>query len=288
MSQLRKTLGKLRRKVWAGRLVRPTFMVIGAQKGGTTALAYYLGQHPQILRPTDKEVDYFGSETRYQQGEDFYHSHFRFLRVPKRAVTFDASPNDLGASMTAGRIHRYNPAAKIICLLREPVSRAFSAFNMYRRFVESDPDFFKKVNPRYFSPKTIATFRKRPVEHTEDFMLAVTEEINSLSEGFSYEWRLLDYGLYEKLLRPFLDFFPAEQMLFIDSSELRKSTSAALHKITAFLELPEYDWGGADTEPKHAEYYRETMSKEASDTLASFYKEPNRKLQAAIGIGANW
>ena len=159
---------------------------------------------------------------------------------------------------------------------------------MFRRFLEADPDFFTGWNARYYKPETIDAFVPRPPEHGTDFSLAVREEIRSYEEGFEYEWRLLDYGLYAKRLAPFLDIFSSEQLLLMDSAELRKGTSNAMDKITAYLGLDPFDWATADTEQTHAERYREEMPADAAAALKEFYAEPNRELFQLTGIGETW
>ncbi len=272
MGAVRQLLGRARRAVWPGRIVRPT-----------TALANYLAQHPGVVAPSDKEVDYFGSAPRHARGEAFYHSHYRHLAPPGGAVSFDASPHYLLVPEAAGRIRDYDPGMRLICLLREPAARAWSAFTMYRRFLDADPGFFAKWNRRCYPEAVASTFLPRPPGHAEDMVLALREEIEALGRGEMYEWHLLPYGLYAKNLRPFLDAFPRDQLLVMGSRRLGGDTAGALAEIARFIGLDAFQWTKADLGKKHAESYRGSMPEEARGLLEEFYAGPNRELEELLG-----
>ncbi|MGZ8918140.1 MAG: sulfotransferase family protein [Methylobacter sp.] len=108
----------------------PNFMIIGAQKAGTTALYEYLSRHPQIQPTKVKELHYFNCEARYKNGIEFYRSFFQLDTESK--LLFDASPGYLNNANAPKRIYAHNPNVKIIILLRDPVERAYSAWNMYK------------------------------------------------------------------------------------------------------------------------------------------------------------
>lgn len=113
-------------------LNRPDIFIVGTMKGGTTILHEFLGHHPEIHSGTQKEIHYF---SLYEaNGQDWYHAHFEGL--PQGQHYMDASPTYF--DMTNGprlpaRIDAYNPAARIIMLAREPITRAVSHFNHLRK-----------------------------------------------------------------------------------------------------------------------------------------------------------
>src|SRR5208283_4238553 len=93
----------------------PSFIIIGAQKAGTTALFDYLSKNPQIICGTEKEIDFFNCAGRFRQGEEFYHSHFPILEsMDKDSITFEASGGYLANPLAAKRIFEYNPKIKLI------------------------------------------------------------------------------------------------------------------------------------------------------------------------------
>ena len=125
------------------RRLHPTFLIIGTQKGGTTALYKYLAEHPDIVAPKKKEINFFMCSSLYGRGLDFYHSHFPVVDSScSSLITFEASANYLTTLEAADRIHAYAPKMKLIALLRDPVFRAHSAWQMYQRFFRKNRDWY--------------------------------------------------------------------------------------------------------------------------------------------------
>jgi len=123
----------------AGRLTHqarmlPGFLIVGAQRCGTTSMYRTLSQHPAILKAVlHKGVHYF--DTGYDHGLAWYQGHFP-LRARAAAVrrvtgdhplTFESSPYYLFHPLAAARISRDLPGVKLIVLVRDPVERAYSA-----------------------------------------------------------------------------------------------------------------------------------------------------------------
>jgi hypothetical protein len=113
----------------------PNFFLIGVQKAGTTAIAEALSSHPEIFIADPKEPNFFvysggnpyGWEARGKDSIEWYLSLYRDARG--QTALGDASPHYLCCDHCAGQIHQFNPDAKIVAVLRNPVYRAFS---MYR------------------------------------------------------------------------------------------------------------------------------------------------------------
>lgn len=133
-----------------GYCVRPRFLIIGAQKAGTTSLFDYLSHHPYLVPSRQKEVCFFSNDELYQKGEAWYHSHFPMpYRVLKGSLAYEATPEYLFYPQCPERIFQYNAGMKLIIILRDPVERAYSAWNMYRRF-QKDPVNFRLAEFRNF------------------------------------------------------------------------------------------------------------------------------------------
>ena len=126
----------------------PDFVIIGAQKSGTSSLYRYLAQHPQVRECVLKEVHYFdggledGIDT-YALGPSWYRSHFPLKREMTPGLqTFEASPLYLLHPLVAERIAGLMPQAKLVAMLRDPTERALSHYfhnvrdNDRRRFKE--------------------------------------------------------------------------------------------------------------------------------------------------------
>lgn len=124
----------------------PNFIVIGAAKAGTTALYWYLAEHPEVFMSPVKETNFFayGLDAR---GELLYgdpeHHQFPIKSLPDYEKLFagagdaaalgEASPIYLECPQSADRIRRLLPATRIICGLRHPVDRAYSDYLMHLR-----------------------------------------------------------------------------------------------------------------------------------------------------------
>lgn len=279
---MKSLIKKIGRVLLPPKTIPPTFLIIGAQKAGTTPLVRYLAQHPQLLIASDKEVDYFGSSTRHPLGKTFYHRYFRTRHRQKRQA-FEASPHYLLAPNAAKQIQAYNPEARLIALLRDPVSRAFSAYKMYQRFLSKDPQFFDSWNARYYAPEEQQLLLKRPEAHATNLVLALEAEIEALRNGQLYEWHLLEYGLYARNLEPFFQHIPKENLLLLSSQELGDETADTLDTITSFLKIDSFDWQHADLRKSHQETKGATMPEAARQLLEEFYHEPNRDLERITG-----
>ena len=122
----------------------PNFIVIGAAKAGTTALYWYLAEHPAVFMSAVKETNYFayGLDARGQPlyGDPEVHKfpiktlreyEQLFADVGSAVAIGEASPIYLECPQSAGRMRQQIPGAKLVCSLRHPVDRAYSDYQMY-------------------------------------------------------------------------------------------------------------------------------------------------------------
>jgi hypothetical protein len=124
----------------------PDFIVVGAAKAGTTALYWYLADHPDVFMSRVKETNYFAfgldDDGRLLYGDpELHHFPIRTLESYQRSfegaegarAVGEASPIYLECPQSAARIRDTIPDARIICGLRDPVDRAYSDYLMYLR-----------------------------------------------------------------------------------------------------------------------------------------------------------
>jgi hypothetical protein len=104
------------------RAPRVGFLGIGAQKCATSWLHHVLSQHPQVRASDPKELNYFTAN--YDRGALWYESHF--AGAGEAVICGEASPTYFFSADAPERAHRYNPALKLIAVVRDPVARAFS------------------------------------------------------------------------------------------------------------------------------------------------------------------
>src|SRR5437762_2920456 len=118
---MREPARKIARRSQKGGL--PNFLIIGAPRSATTSTALYLSQHPEVHIAPQKEVNFFDLE--FHRGLDWYRA--QFDRVEDGQVVGEASPNYMFSEDAVQRMAALLPDAKLIAILREPVSRAYSA-----------------------------------------------------------------------------------------------------------------------------------------------------------------
>ena len=109
------------------------FLVAGAQKSGTTALNYYLKRHPYIAFPIKKSLHFFDNDELFAGGNVSYEPlHEMFRPARPGSIAGENTPIYLYWRPALPRIRDYNPAMKFIVILRNPIERAFSQWNMQR------------------------------------------------------------------------------------------------------------------------------------------------------------
>ncbi|MFC3121938.1 sulfotransferase family protein [Agaribacter flavus] len=196
--------------------------IIGAQKSGTTALAYFLQQHNNIYVVDGKEAHIFDSPA-------FLHSHkkMKHARVEYAAklsqykgeeYICDATPITWFSPTFLKHCYAYNNAAKFIVVLRNPIERALSHYRM-------------SVNKGHESRSFLTALL---LEH---FRLARYK--NNLS--FQSPWRHQSYltrGCYAPQLRNLFDTIPADQVLLLNQEALIKKHNTVLKSVFQFLNLP--------------------------------------------------
>ena len=164
----------------------------------------------------------------------------------------DATPIYMYWEPTPQRIRRYNPAMKLIMLLRNPVTRAYSHWNM-ERARSSDPLPFEQ---------------------------AIRTETERCRDALPLQHRLYSYvdrGLYSEQIRRIWRHFPVEQTLVLKSEELQHTPDAALARITDFLGVARFP----PVEPRnvHARPYQSPMSAEARRYLGEVFEFEIRSLE---------
>jgi hypothetical protein len=261
-----------RNAVWTfGRLTArrrplPDFLVIGAQKAGTTALYAYLRWHPGIAGPSWKEVSFF--DRHWWRGEAWYRGQFP-LRAGERLVG-EASPSYLFPPLAPERARSLVPGAKLVALLRDPVDRAYSQYQ-HEVALGREPLSFEDA-----------------LAAEDERLVGEVERLIADSRAFSRAWWDHTYtarGRYAEQLERWLEAFPSEQLLVVRTEELGERPAETYASILAFLgaephELPDY--------PRVFDRDYEPMRAETRAALAATFAEPNRRLEALLGRELGW
>jgi hypothetical protein len=192
---------------------RVAFIVAGVQKGGTTALFDYLGEAPELSLSRVKEVHFFDDEGQDWACPDYgaYHANFDPFDGRPRG---EATPIYLYWPGSLERIRAYNPAIKLIVMLRDPVERAWSHWKMeYARGAETRP-----------------------------FAWCVREGRQRLFAadpwGFHRELSYVERGFYGEQIERLYGLFPRDQVLVLRAEDLRRDPGPTLSLVRGFLGLP--------------------------------------------------
>ena len=120
----------------------PNYLIVGTQRGATTWLHNAVTEHPQVSRSHHKELRFFNKDENWNRGVDWYKSFF----VDRNLLIGDATPEYMCSQLAIERIHLCNPETKIVISLREPVSRAYSAFKLFKNTIYGGYDFEEAIN----------------------------------------------------------------------------------------------------------------------------------------------
>ncbi len=194
-------------------VARLHFIVAGAQKSGTTALNYYLKRHPRIVLPRKKELHFFDNDEFFSGDSISYEPlHEMFPAAKPGNIAGENTPNYLYWPPALPRIFAYNPAIKLIVLLRNPIERAFSQWNMQRTRGLDPLDFREAVR-------------------------AEPERLASLPPGKLRKFAYIDRGRYGTQLARMLDLFPRQQCLILKYEKYRTRQRELVSEVFRFLGL---------------------------------------------------
>lgn len=199
------------------------FLIIGVGKSGTTSLASYISQHPDIII-TDPKEPWFFDTNDYQNGMAWYWKKYLSHFAGEKCVG-EASSHTLFVPFTAERLHKTVPNAKLIVILRNPIKRAYSDWWMkYCANVETD-DF-----------ETAIEKNLKQIEDDVDFSNPSIwqDHIDSHKHSLIYK-TYIDFGYYATQLERYFTYFPKKQILILLSDDLVINPVHTIHKTWEFL-----------------------------------------------------
>jgi hypothetical protein len=253
----------------------PEFLIIGAQKGGTTSLYSYLIQHPGIIPPEKKEIHYFGNQKNLKRGEAWYRSHFpsKYFRklVEKKLgyapITGEATP-DMEKPLVPKLVHELLPHAKLIAVLRNPVDRAFSQYHHNRKVPGREPLTFEEAIAQSVDPMS--------EEGRKD------ERRSGQPKRRNYITR----GFYAEQLELWYHYYPKDRIHISSSEEFFADPALEVKEILKFLEMPDFPIDCSV--PRHIGGYKTQMSHEMRAYLEVIFRPHNRKFYDLTGKNFGW
>jgi hypothetical protein len=264
----------LRNAVWtygratAGARPLPDFLIIGAQKAGTTALYAYLRRHPAITGPSWKEVSYF--DRHYARGEAWYRGNFPNRVRSRGKLVGEASPSYVFHPLGPERVKALVPDVRLIALVRNPVDRALSQYH-HEVALGREPLSFEDA-----------------LDAEEERLRGEEERLVTDARYFSRAWWSHTYkarGRYAQQLERWLAVFPREQLLILSSEDLGTDPEQAHALVLDFLAAAPHP---LDSYPRVYEREYAAMDAETRERLAGEFETPNRRLYELLGRDLGW
>ncbi|MGD1713242.1 sulfotransferase domain-containing protein [Dapis sp. BLCC M172] len=252
----------------------PSFIIIGAQKCGTTSLYNYMIEHPQILPASMKELHFFNWRSKQEDTKtvDWYLSQFPTIPHGKNLITGEATPDYLIDPHTPQRMFNLLPDVKLIVLLRNPIDRAVSHYHHNR-------GISKKREPLPFRK----AIEKEPERlNIEKEKLISDENYRSL---FHRNYSYLERGIYIEQLENWMSIFPREQFLIIKSEDFYANPNITLKEVFEFLGLPNHQ---VKNNRKYNERSYQPIDEKMRSTLAEYFQPYNQRLEEYLGVKFNW
>lgn len=201
--------------------IKVNLFIVGAAKSATTSLYNYLSYHPEVFFPKLKEPRFFSSKyysfphngTMDAECTDRFIvktlSDYEKLYSNSKGekIIGDASVDYLYTLQAANDIYKYNPQAKIIIILRNPIDRAFSHYNHLVRDGREKCSFIEGLN--------LEEKRKE--------------------KNFEFSWHYTSVGMYYEQVNAYLKYFKKEQVLILLFEELVSTPKPHCKRITEFL-----------------------------------------------------
>lgn len=290
MEQIRRIFKKAINLCVPGQL--PKFMIIGAQKAGTTSLHYYLSQHKLLLGSRPKEVNFFSHDDNFEKGIGWYRQAFVNIKSPfKKLTSFEATPEYLYRKNVAERLYQFNPDLKLIILLRDPVKRAFSAWNMYKYFGERKKGLPAQFYSNYCKDRDNNIYKELyGGESFPTFEKAINSELKKLhSESELEEPSFLRRGIYLPQVEKYVNLFGRDNVLVVGFKDLvGKDKSVVLNEICTFVGVPSQDWSQIKDDKTNSRSYQEPLTEKMMGKLQNFYQPYNEALFTFLDKKINW
>ena len=267
---------------------KPDFLIIGAQKSGTSSLHYYLNQHPRLVGTRPKEIHYFDQWINFGYSLEWYENHFNSIN-PKNKLFFETTPNYMFYDSSCKLIAETYPNIKLIIILRDPVPRAFSAWNMYHDKFQQNKNSYKNKNGRFpgesnFSHKHLFENRTSFPGFRECILL----EQDLKKEGKNVDPFFLRMGEYANQIKSLYRYFNSDQLLILGFKDLVNNTEQTLEKVYSFLQVESFEYKKLNIEPRHSRPYKLKLKDEDRKFLEEYYAGANSELFELLGSKLNW
>lgn len=268
----------------------PQVYILGAPKCGTTYLSELLRTHPNFVAPIlqMKELEFLQDIRHFSENKqrglmrilvdvligkfNGEHSYRKFFPLKSKlsklrkmtgvdGITADSSAIYLYCSNAARRIRALTPNAKLIIMLRNPVDRAYSEYNMMSQIGRDGRSFEE----------------------------ALHDDLNGVSKNDYVIDTYIRRGIYEPYVRMYFDLFGRDQIMVIQSEFFFNNTAQTMNDVLQFLQLPQNPVAvDSPSIFKHQGTYSKRMREETRQFLQEYYRTYNESLFALLGVDPGW
>jgi hypothetical protein len=264
--------------------VLPDFVVIGGKKCGTSFFYHLLSQHPYVEPAAAKELHFF--DRHFDEGLEWYRRCFPQPRWEdgRRTITGEATPH-LDSFRVPEKMAKVVPQARLIALLRNPVDRAYSDYQMVLRKERETRSFEKAVGAEEATIEAkVGKWRARRIGGEDE--TSKHEEDGGGPDDSPRQY--LSRGLYVYQLVRWSKFFDKEQMLVLKSEDFFKRPEEILKAVYAFLGLPECEPQASKLDSNRTRRRYEPMDPATRRRLEEYFEPHNRRLYEYLGVDFGW
>jgi len=271
--------------------IKPTFIIIGAVRSGTTSLYEYLENHPNVLPPIKKETAFFNYA--YHENPKWYRMYFPSIyekidyhqSYEKFFISGEATPAYLIDPRVPSRISKILPDIKLIILLRNPIDRALSHFHhnvltgieklSFEQSIKSERD---RINSSF------EKIKKEQSSYNENSISYFLRMLRFKPETY-FKFSYLHTGHYFEHLKNWFNVFSKEQLMIIKSEDFFDQPKMVFRQVQEFLGLQYFEleryW--------HAwEIKYPPMDNDLREYLKKYFAPHNQKLYKFLNRDLHW
>jgi hypothetical protein len=239
----------------------PRFIIAGAPRCATTWLRAVAERHPALAmsEPARPEPKFFLVDELFERGIEYYSSRW-FANLPDGCMLGEKSTNYLESPEAAQRIYETLPRVKLIFMLRDPVSRAWSNYRWSCQNGLEDKTFAKALELEETRARTLLPALRYARPHA-----------------------YFSRGLYAEMLEPYLARFDPEQILVLRQEDVMADSAAVVLRFHRFLGVEPRPQDAIGLGVVNAAVEERALDGAVARELAARYAAPNRRLAALLG-----
>ena len=193
----------------------PNVIIIGAQKSGTSALFNWMSQHPDVFgNEIMKDYPYYGYPENERHGKKWF-SQFYSGRQKEKVILHGFVNYLYFSEISAKAIHSAKKDAKLICVLRNPIDRAYSAFWQSKKMGYDFNNSFEKA-----------------LEKETDYLTNFSDDYK-IQNNNTY----VDHGYYSRQIKDFLKYFDKDNLKIILFEDMINDRESVMKSIFQFMEV---------------------------------------------------